>query len=263
MLKEATAGGLAGVVGLVGCYPLTVVKTRLQSQDDYDGPIDCALKISQEEGLRGLFSGFFTSVPRAFATNFVFYFFIAFWRPYFGKRKSVSASMFHGIVAGICVQLVMVPAEMVNTQMIVDRKREKNLFGSVKQIWKRAGFLGFYKGILPALLLTLNPGITNLVKNLILPEPEKAAGSKNFWTGAVSKAIASISTYPIVVAKVQLFTKEEENGENVTSFGVLGRIIKERGILGIYRGTEIQVGTAVLKEAILNATKNPIANLFK
>ncbi|XP_058074394.1 mitochondrial arginine transporter BAC2-like [Magnolia sinica] len=72
------AGGLAGVASWVCCYPLDVVKTRLQAQSQshkdcpppkYCGIIDCFQKSVQEEGYTVLWRGLGTAIARAFVVN--------------------------------------------------------------------------------------------------------------------------------------------------------------------------------------------------
>lgn len=65
------AGGLAGVSSWVVCYPLDVVKTRLQQGDHgaYEGIIDCFRKSIAQEGYGVLWRGLGTAVARAFVVN--------------------------------------------------------------------------------------------------------------------------------------------------------------------------------------------------
>lgn len=66
------SGGLAGVASWVCCYPLDVVKSRLQAQTfppRYRGVVDCFRKSVREEGLPVLWRGLGTAVARAFVVN--------------------------------------------------------------------------------------------------------------------------------------------------------------------------------------------------
>ncbi|KVI06005.1 Mitochondrial carrier domain-containing protein [Cynara cardunculus var. scolymus] len=68
------AGGLAGVASWVCCYPLDVVKTRLQAQTPtstvkYNGIVDCLRKSVQKDGYSVLWRGLGTAVSRAFVVN--------------------------------------------------------------------------------------------------------------------------------------------------------------------------------------------------
>lgn len=68
------AGGLAGVASWVCCYPLDVVKTRLQAETSYRpqkyyGIVDCFRKSVKEDGYGVLWRGLGTAVARAFLVN--------------------------------------------------------------------------------------------------------------------------------------------------------------------------------------------------
>lgn len=66
------AGGLAGVASWVCCYPLDVVKSRLQAEtgnDKYKGILDCFCKSAREEGYSVFWRGLGTAVTRAFVVN--------------------------------------------------------------------------------------------------------------------------------------------------------------------------------------------------
>ncbi|XP_065866036.1 mitochondrial arginine transporter BAC2 [Euphorbia lathyris] len=68
------AGGLAGVASWVSCYPLDVIKTRLQAQTQsspkkYNGVLHCLQRSVAEEGYHVLWRGLSTAVARAFVVN--------------------------------------------------------------------------------------------------------------------------------------------------------------------------------------------------
>lgn len=67
------AGGLAGVSSWICCYPLDVLKTRLQAQSQssqtYNGIVDCFSKSVKAEGYGVLWRGIGTAVSRAFVVN--------------------------------------------------------------------------------------------------------------------------------------------------------------------------------------------------
>lgn len=70
------AGGVAGVASWICCYPLDVIKTRLQAQSEslyspprYNGIVDCFRRIVKEEGHMVLWRGLGTAVTRAFIVN--------------------------------------------------------------------------------------------------------------------------------------------------------------------------------------------------
>lgn len=78
LMTMLVAGGLAGVASWVVCYPLDVMKSRLQAQSEsysegipprYRGVIDCFRKSVEEEGYAVLWRGLGTAVSRAFLVN--------------------------------------------------------------------------------------------------------------------------------------------------------------------------------------------------
>jgi hypothetical protein len=68
------AGGLTGICYWLSCYPIDVVKNRLQAAPDtsppvYSGMRDVARVIYREAGVRGFFRGFVPCILRAFPAN--------------------------------------------------------------------------------------------------------------------------------------------------------------------------------------------------
>ncbi|XP_068648780.1 mitochondrial arginine transporter BAC2 [Aristolochia californica] len=72
------AGGWAGVASWLCCYPLDVIKSRLQAQSQspgdkttpkYYGIMDCFRKSLSEEGYQVLWRGLGTTIARAFVVN--------------------------------------------------------------------------------------------------------------------------------------------------------------------------------------------------
>ena len=73
------AGGIAGTVAWAQCYPIDVIKTRLQTLpiypnlgwDKYDGFFDCANKIYKKEGFSTFYRGLSSCLIRAYPVNAV------------------------------------------------------------------------------------------------------------------------------------------------------------------------------------------------
>jgi len=69
------AGGFAGVVGWLTCYPLDLIKSRLQTNlneqylPGYRGILQCSKEVILEAGLKGLFKGIIPTLIRALPVN--------------------------------------------------------------------------------------------------------------------------------------------------------------------------------------------------
>lgn len=100
------------------------------------------------------------------------------------------------------------PFWFVNTRMAIKTKEsgEKKLgiVEIVKQIYKEEGFQAFYKGVLPNMILVLNPIINFVVYETI----KRYFTQKGFWSifisSSIGKLLATLVTYPILTIRVKL-----------------------------------------------------------
>lgn len=72
-LTYLIAGGVAGSLSWTSCYPVDVVKSRIQADTvgKYKSFFDCAKKSYQEEGITVFGRGYFMTILRAFIVNSV------------------------------------------------------------------------------------------------------------------------------------------------------------------------------------------------
>ena len=76
--------------------------------------------------------------------------------------------------------------------------------------------------------------------------------------GAISKALATIATQPLIVAKVGLQSKPPpaRNGKPFKSFGeVMSYIVEHEGMLSLFKGIAPQLLKGLLVQGILMMTK--------
>lgn len=95
------------------------------------------------------------------------------------KNQSIGivASLLVAAVAGIGNQLVTMPAAVVITRMQAQQKRKVESAGSaastsvmsiIREIWGESGLPGFWAGLLPALILVVNPAIQYMLYEQML-----------------------------------------------------------------------------------------------
>jgi len=149
---------------------------------------------------------------------------------------------------------------------------DDSFWGVGREIVREEGVAGLWLGIKPGLVLTVNPAITygvfERIKSILLLAQEKAAAAAatpsngkltpgmNFLVGAMSKTLATVVTYPYIMAKVRIqargsdtqAAKEEglpapphhayhhgENSKHPGALDLLRAVHKREGIVGWYQ----------------------------
>jgi hypothetical protein len=148
-----------------------------------------------------------------------------------------------------------------------EKYADNTFWGIGREIVREEGVTGLWLGIKPGLVLTVNPAITygvfERIKTVLLVAQEKAGSANgkltpgvNFLVGALSKTLATVVTYPYIMAKVRIQTRgsdaqaAKEEGllapphrahhHDVTSkhpgaLDLLGMVYKREGLVGWYQ----------------------------
>jgi hypothetical protein len=298
-LRGAVSGAIGSIVALLITFPLATAKVRLQAQNkaqnkaqnrsSYKSATDVINKIINNEGILKLYAGLLPALSKAAGTNFVFFYFFDLLKKFYnrgGKKSSILRSLLHGMSAGACVQLVMLPIDLIVTRLMATGS-SVGFFPTFFNIIQETGVLSLWRGLKPGLALTINPGITTLMRNALNDQfLSPSTRLRNFFIGMVSKATASTLTYPYTLIKVQLQVngmrkkrkkrkkrdkdveekdveeKEmEETATKCTMKTVFNDIVSTSGLSGLWNGLSPQLMNAVLKEALLNMVRLEIANV--
>jgi adenine nucleotide transporter 17 len=119
-----------------------------------------------------------------------------------GKALSVVENMITGAISGSITSIVTNPIWVLNTRLLVkseDGKAKIGMKEAALKIYKEEGIVGFWRGILPALVLVINPVIQYTVFEKLkefIEKSKKLSAFDFFWLGAVSKLCATGITYP-------------------------------------------------------------------
>ncbi|CCO36438.1 Peroxisomal adenine nucleotide transporter 1 [Rhizoctonia solani AG-1 IB] len=239
---HALAGALGGVFSNAVVYPLDTAKTRIQATDGSekdrkgkgrDGSdrlsiIPLLVRILKEEGIKGCYGGFGASMANTFFMQYAYFFFYSFVRTTYIKRLtrkqpsgkvqqlSTSIELLLGAVAGALAQIFTLPVSVIATRQQIGKSKsaagaESSSFLDVgREIVKKDGVTGLWAGIKPSMVLTVNPAITygafERIKSVMLASTNssKLTPGKAFLVGALSKTLATVVTYPYIMAKVRL-----------------------------------------------------------
>ncbi|ORZ25344.1 mitochondrial carrier domain-containing protein [Absidia repens] len=288
---HAFAGSAGAMFALALVYPLDIIKTRIQvqakhdnvdskDQEHYDSAWDGICQIVAKDGLGGLYAGLGSSLIGTASTNFTYFYCYSFIREQYnvkfnsarGGTLSTGMELLLGAAAGALTTLITTPVSVVTTrQQTLPAEEREGVVKTCQSIIAEEGVAGLWRGIRPSLVLCVNPAITygsfekikqfvlNLLKTSVL------SSGAAFGVGALSKTLATVITYPYIMAKVRMQWKpSKEMAEKVDAykgaFDVLARVMKQEGFFGWYKGMSTQITKAVLSQALLFMMKDIFTN---
>ncbi|KAL1956876.1 hypothetical protein VTO42DRAFT_6724 [Malbranchea cinnamomea] len=289
--QSAVAGSAGAVLANAIVYPLDIVKTRLQVQVKsqkltngktshdtvhYTSTLDAINKIIADEGIAGLYSGINSSLLGVASTNFAYFYWYTIVRTLYIKSKfpqppSTATELALGAVAGAIAQVFTIPVAVITTRQQTQPKGEKKgLIDTGREVVNSEdGWSGLWRGLKASLVLVVNPAITygayQRLRDILFPKKKNLKPWEAFVLGAMSKALATLATQPLIVAKVGLQSRPppERQGKPFRSFiEVMRYIVEHEGLLSLFKGIGPQLMKGLLVQGLLMMTKERIELLF-
>jgi len=262
-VAHALAGAGGGLLSMALTYPLITLSTRAQveSKKAKTSNLEAIRRIVQREGIQGLYAGLDSALFGIGVTNFIYYYWYE-WSKSFFERAAIKAgrasrklttieSMLAGAIAGSATVLITNPIWVVNTRMTarkqesdevlpgVEKAKKPSTIGTTLAIIREEGFKTFFAGVLPALVLVINPilqyTLFEQMKNFIEGRKRRVTPTDSFYLGALGKLLATSITYPYITIKSRMHVAGKDGPkEGMTQS--LRRILKEEGVAGLYGG---------------------------
>ena len=155
------AGGMAGIITATSLYPLELIRTRLSIQKNnarYNGIVDCGKYIYNKQGLSGYYRGLrvcLIGVVPLYSINFGLF---NFFRDKLGGNKPIN-NLIAGNLSMLGALSVAFPSDLVKKRMQIRGEHNipnyKSNMECIKDIFKREGIKGFYRGIRADYLKTM------------------------------------------------------------------------------------------------------------
>ncbi|PKX89609.1 putative peroxisomal carrier protein [Aspergillus novofumigatus IBT 16806] len=286
---SAVAGATGAVLANAIVYPLDIVKTRLQVQVKgdktdgsdgtmhYESTLDAINKIVESEGIEGLYSGMVGSLIGVASTNFAYFYWYSVVRSFYmasdrvPKPPGTAVELSLGAIAGAVAQIFTIPVAVITTRQQTQPKGEKKgLIETGKEVVNSEdGWTGLWRGLKASLILVVNPAITygayQRLKDIIFPGKNSLKPWEAFLLGGLSKALATIATQPLIVAKVGLQSRPPpgREGKPFKTFGeVMRYIIEKEGALSLFKGIGPQITKGLLVQGLLMMTKERMELMF-
>ena len=175
-------------------------------------------ELLQKEGIRSFYKGLSSALIGVVFSYGIYFWWYRFcknlWKEVL-KRKELSELDISIItfISGTINSVMTNPIWFINARMTIS-KDKKSLFQTIIDIYKNEGILAFYKGVLPNMMLVINPIINFVIYEGLKKYLLKNKFSLNLFQlltiSSIAKAIATIFTYPILTVRVKMQTNKEE-----------------------------------------------------
>lgn len=217
----------------------------------------------QREGVTGLYAGLDSALFGISVTNFVYYYWYEWTRSGFekaaitsgraSKRLTTIESMIAGAIAGSATVLLTNPIWVVNTRMTTRQRNKEtdesllpgvktqkapSTIGTLLALIKDEGPLALFSGVVPALVLVINPILQYTIFEQLkqaLEKKKRITPTTAFLLGALGKLFATSITYPYITVKSRMHVAGRDGARESMVHG-MRKIYNEEGTVGFYKG---------------------------
>lgn len=258
------AGVSAGLLTAAALHPLDVLKVKFQVQDGlvhavrYTSLRSAVADVWAGEGARGFYRGLAPAMwGSGAAWGLYFYFYEACKRRLAGGGEQPAGRLtplqlaYAAWEGGTITSLITNPIWLVKTRMQLQGGAAgagagapapyRSMAHAFTSILRADGPAGLYRGIVPALLLTSH-GVVQFVAYEQLKRAEGVGGGAGggaaalFGAGMLSKAAATLLTYPYQVTKSRLQQRFEGAPAYTGFVDVVRKMWAREGVAGFYKG---------------------------
>jgi adenine nucleotide transporter 17 len=186
--------------------------------------------------------------------------------------------MIAGAIAGSATVLMTNPIWVVNTRMTARQSessssdlpgpatesekpaRKPSTIATLLNLFREEGPMALFAGVLPALVLVINPilqyTIFEKLKDM-LEKRRRVTPRDAFVLGALGKLLATSITYPYITVKSRMHVASKDSAKD-GMMQSLRRVVREEGWSGLYKGIGPKVSQSVITAAFLFAFKDAL-----
>lgn len=174
------------------------------------------------------------------------------------KTLTTVESMLCGALAGSATVLITNPIWVINTRMTAasspstlpttttssSPKGKPSTLSTLLLLVRNEGPLALFSGVLPALVLVINPilqyTIFEKLKEVLEKRRQgKIGGWDAFILGAVGKLCATGITYPYITIKSRMHVAADKESQQENMLRSLRKVVREEGWGGLYKGINL------------------------
>ena len=258
-IRRFVAGGIYGACAKTVTAPLEAIKLKLQyTEDDDEGPLDCARRIFEREGWQGFYRGNLANVLRYFPTqafNFAFKDTIKGFFPKYSPKtdfgKSFAVNVASGGLAGAGSLTIVYPLDYARTRLASDVGSGKAQFNGLIDCLSKtasgpAGPLGLYNGfgvsvvgIVPFRGTYFGVNDTLVSINPYQKDKGLVGIASKFACAQTAALCAAYASYPFDTVRRRLQMQSEKPQEEWVYKGTMdcfGKIAAEEGVGALFKG---------------------------
>ena len=167
-----------------------------------------------------------------------------------GEVKLSTVELFMATsMAGILATILTNPLWFINTRVSLS-KGDKGVVFIVRDIYVSEGLSAFFKGVIPNIILVVNPIINFMVYESLKQHLYSTSGPLNasltlFLISSLRKSCATFITYPILTVRVRL--QAIRNEKHVKYW----EILTAGGLSGMYAGISAKFVHTVMNNACM------------
>ena len=247
--------------------------------------IQTTRQIIQNDGLRGLFRGITPTLIGIIPSRSAYFYTYHRCKAILDDTKcrhrlpagSIPNALLSGFIAGMVGNTITNPIWMIRTRMQLQANTEMgqviyhNYYDVIRNIYQQEGISGFYRG-LQASYWGCTEGAVQFIlyeqmktkllqyrneqlRQQQLPETTELTNTMYFWSAALAKMIASITTYPHEVARTRLREQSRMGLYKYTNmWQTIRTVAQEEGRVGLYSGMGVHLLKVVPNSALMFLT---------
>ena len=219
----------------------------------------------QDYSIKGLYRGLSTNLSATMASYAIYFWWHSLFQQVFRESKAQSSGGHIDVaevklstvelfmatsMAGVLATILTNPLWFINTRVSLS-KGDKGLLSIVRDIYKSEGLGAFFKGVIPNIILVVNPIINFMVyeslkQQFYSTKDALHASLTLFVISSLSKSCATFVTYPILTIRVRL--QAIRNDEKHVNYW---EILTAGGLTGMYAGISAKFVHTVLNNACM------------
>ena len=229
-------------------YPLDQIRTLAQAGDS--DTMALIEKIFTDP--QSLYRGCVSVIETVAVSNFIYFYLLEY------SKRNFKSPLLASTIAGVLNILITEPLWKASTAIKMSSSDSRSLPAVLVRMAKKDGVSSLWSGTRVSLYLVSNP-IIQFTTYEWLKKGKQVTPFQAFLLGAISKSIATISTYPLQVAQTRL---RLPSAKNSSILQILSDLYTRDGLHGLFRGCNAKLYQTVLTAAFMFAFYERIVALI-